>query len=121
MNHKIIKDSNPRARFDIVVGSDGVPVSFLIRGAWDSDFNLVETEVQDGNPNLVLKRLGLKTEDHGKIIGLNNSNYEIFIEDTSYEIKKREGLKEQQQRRRKLDPKYDFEDRYKREWNFYLE
>ncbi len=105
-------------RFDIVVGNEGVPVSFLVRGAWDSDFNPVEKNIKKGNPNVVLRKMALKAEDHGKKIGFNDSNSEIYIEDTSDEIKKRKGLEMKNQKR--INIKSKFEEKNGILWNFYL-
>ncbi len=109
---------NTYTRFDIVVGNEGVPVSFLIRGAWDSDFNIIEKNVKKGNPNVVLQKMGLKAEDHNKKIGFNDCNSEIYIENTSDEIKKRKGLKIKNQERINIKSKFEKENGVL--WNFYL-
>ncbi len=106
-------------RFDIVAGNEGVPVSFLIRSVWDSNFKTNETK--KGNPNIALKRMNLQPEDHDKKIGFNDSHCEIYIEDTSDEIKKSQNLRIKKQRRINLNPKLDFEDKNNVLWNFSLE
>jgi len=100
-------------RFDIVAGYEGVPVSFLIRSVWDSNFKT--NERKNGNPHIALKTVGLKANDHDKEIG----NSDIFIEDTSKEIKRQKNLMVKMQRR--INVKSDFEEKNHVSWNFYLE
>lgn len=106
------------ARFDIVVGPAGVPVSFLVRSLWDEDFNLIGT--QKGSPNIVLRALGLQPTDHGVKIGLGKETADsIFLEDTHAQVLKERNLSIKQTRR--INLKSTFEAEHGVEWNFYLE
>ena len=104
-------------RFDIVVGHEGVPVSFLIRSVWDSDFNIVGAK--NGSPNIVMKTMGLEARDHDKMVGEDNSTDEIVLQNTSAEIIKRRKLEVKKQRRYKVAS--DFEEKNNLLWNFSLE
>ncbi|WP_443631549.1 hypothetical protein ABXT60_04465 [Candidatus Njordibacter sp. Uisw_056] len=54
-----------RRRCDLVVGNAGVAVSFLIRNVLDKD--LIPLGTKNGQPNVVLKRMGLLSDsNHGK-------------------------------------------------------
>ena len=72
-------------RFDIVVGASNVPASLLIRSVWDSDFHLIGTG--QGSPNIILKAMGLRAEDHDSIIHWNSREHEIYLEDTGEKIR----------------------------------
>lgn len=104
-------------RFDIVVGHKGVPVSFLIRSVWNSDFEIIGAK--KGSPNTILKAMKLKEDDHDKVIGVDDRNYEIYIENTSDKIREQKGLITKKQER--INLKSDFEKDNGVLWNFLLE
>ncbi|GHU09096.1 hypothetical protein FACS189431_6560 [Alphaproteobacteria bacterium] len=102
-------------RFDIVVGHEGVPVSFLIRSVWDSDFKIIGAK--KGSPNIILKAMKLENDDHDKIIGYNNSKNGIYIENASDTVINSKKVKKQ----RRINVTSQFEEENKVFWNFSLE
>lgn len=104
-------------RMDIVVGNAGVPISYLLRSVWDAELNLIGKK--NGSPNIVLKAMGIQSEDHGKVIEIGNENSEISLENTHEQIIQEKGFKIKKQRR--INLKSDFENRYNTNWNLYLE
>ncbi|MDH6304054.1 3-methyladenine DNA glycosylase Mpg [Parabacteroides sp. PF5-5] len=104
-------------RFDIVAGHEGVPVSFLIRSVWDSNFDIIGEK--NGSPNTILKAMGLNAEDHNKIVEIDDPNSEINIQNTSNEIMNQRKLTVKQQPR--INLKSGFEEGNGVLWNFLLE
>lgn len=84
---------------------------------WDSDFNIVGAK--NGSPNTVLKIMGLKAEDHDKMVGEDDSANEIVLQNTSAEIIEQRKLGVKKQRRYKVTS--DFEEKNNLLWNFSLE
>lgn len=109
--------SDTYTRMDIVVGHTGVPISFLLRSVWDSSFNLIGSK--KGNPNIVLNALGIRSEDHGQPIDLENKNAELYLENTHEQIINDRGF--QIMRQRRVNLKSEFEEKNKVQWNLYLE
>lgn len=106
------------ARFDIVAGPAGVPVSFLVRSVWDENFQLIGAK--DGSPNKVLRELGLKNEDHGTNIILGPAIKDgIALEDTHDRVINDRNLTIKQ--RRRINVNSGFEELHSVYWNFYLE
>lgn len=105
------------ARFDIVVGPAGVPISFLIRSVWDEDFNIIGAK--SGSPNIVLRKM-LLPSDHGSVISQGNDNVSsIHLEDTHEEILSNRKLTIKQGKR--INLKSTFEEKHNVNWNFYLD
>ncbi|GHU59014.1 hypothetical protein FACS189411_15340 [Bacteroidia bacterium] len=110
--------SDAFTRFDIVVGHEGVPVSFLIRSVWDSDFKIIGAK--KGSPNIILNKMELKEGDHDKIIGFNNHESDIYIENTSDTVIESKELTTVKKQRR-INVTSQFEEENKVFWNFSLE
>jgi hypothetical protein len=104
-------------RMDIVVGHNGVPISFLLRSVWDSSFNLIGSK--NGNPNIVLNAIGIKSEDHGHPIDIENKNAGLYLENTHEQIINDKGF--QIKRQRRINLKSEFEEKNKVQWNLFLE
>ena len=109
--------SDTYTRIDIVVGHTGVPISFLLRSAWDSTFNLIGAK--NGNPNIVLNAIGFRPEDHGQPIDIENKNAELYLENTHEQIINDRGF--QIKRQRRINLKSEFEEKNKVQWNLSLE
>lgn len=109
--------SDTYTRMDIVVGHNGVPISFLLRSVWDSSFNLIGAK--NGNPNIVLNAIGIKSEDHGQPIDTENKNAELYLENTHEQIINDKGF--QIKRQRRVNLKSEFEEKNKVQWNLFLE
>jgi len=109
--------SDTYTRMDIVVGHTGVPISFLLRSVWDSTFNLIGAK--NGNPNIVLNAIGIKPEDHGQPIDIENKNAELYLENTHEQIINDRGF--QIKRQRRINLKSEFEEKNKVLWNLSLE
>jgi hypothetical protein len=111
-----LDETDTYARFDIVVGAAGVPISFLVRSVWDDEFTLVGTP--KGSPNIVLRKLALRESDHGKEIMINDSVAPISLSDKPDPRILEKELEVVQQLRINLSS--DFEKRHSLEWNFCL-
>ncbi|WP_373550445.1 hypothetical protein [Haliscomenobacter sp.] len=109
--------SDTYTRMDIVVGHTGVPISFLLRSAWDSSFNLIGAK--NGNPNIVLNAIGFRPEDHGQAIDIENKNAELYLENTHEQIINDRGF--QIKRQRRINLKSEFEEKNQVQWNLSLE
>ena len=65
-----------RKRCDLVVGNAGVAVSFLIRNVLDKD--LIPLGTKNGQPNVVLKGMGLSDDDHGEPVEIIDTRDEVL-------------------------------------------
>ena len=51
---------------DIVIGQKNIPISLLVRNVMTLEGKLIGAKM--GNPNIVLKEMGIDDDDRGKII-----------------------------------------------------
>tara|TARA_R110000868_G_scaffold117599_7_gene312177 strand:+ start:1001 stop:1642 length:642 start_codon:yes stop_codon:yes gene_type:complete len=63
-------------RCDIVIGNEGVAVSFLIRNVLDSNLDSLGTI--NGQPNVVLKKMGLTDQDHMQNVELIDTKSDVL-------------------------------------------
>lgn len=82
-NHQKFQD---RTRCDIVIGTEGVPVSFLVRNIVDENLNLVyeaknEKDATNGKTSAIIQAANLTGEDLGRDLNFLDSRAEIVKQD----------------------------------------
>jgi hypothetical protein len=103
-------------RLDIVVGNEGVAISFLLRSVWGENFDIIGKK--EGSPNVVLNAMGIDENDHGKEISVDNLQSEISLEITEAKIYTNKNLEIERKLRRGLPQQ--FEENNSLLWNFTL-
>jgi hypothetical protein len=103
-------------RLDIVVGSEGVAISFLLRSVWDENFDIIGKK--EGSPNVVLNAMGIDENDHGREISSDDLQSEISLENTQVKICSEKRLEIERKFRRGLPAQ--FEENNSLLWNFTL-
>lgn len=104
-------------RLDLVAGNADVPLSLLVRSVWDSNFNLIGSS--NGNPNIVLKAMGIKAIDHDQELSTDpHSSSELKLLDTQEKYYPKSSVAIDQKNR--INVKSQFESELNLKWNFYL-
>ena len=103
-------------RMDIVMGDEGVPLSFLIRSVWDENFQRIGEA--KGSPNKVMRAMGIRESDHGKEILMGSPNKDkITFSFPEKEFIAKHNLVISSRKRVNLKP--GFEEKHNVEWCLY--
>lgn len=111
-------------RLDIVVGDEGVAISFLLRSVLDEKFIPIGNK-KNGSPNIVLKAMGINGNDHGVEIKIGSDlENDISIElthDKIYAERKLQTVSRLRILSKKNEHANDFEKNNELKWNFCAE
>lgn len=104
-------------RFDIVIGSENIPVSVLVRGVLKVKNSTPERiGARNGSPNTVLHALKINSKHHDQIIHLSESSKFSLLDTHSKYVKKESDI----HRQLRINLCNCFENKYSRKWNYSL-